>query len=773
MTSPDRPSPSDFLRWSSGPADSSFGGNRSGRNSRSKRFAVYENLCAFCGFAIGTGSFHANCVADRVPADACTPSGENIYENICTACHFIYDGDTCAQCEGSAHETSRASEVSKPVPTVKPFGKQFAGLFESLRQKFKEKANANASRKPKIEIVHNLGEVFKTNETFDLSEIVQLKSEREQSVYGKLRNSRETVATRGRQISASESNFFVGRNESGVEVVGPPFDCESFVSDTVLYGSSVAPPSYEDAIHNSMYKRVSPLAQSTPASSFYVHSSSSSASSSRAPSVECLLACDDSLRNWMTTIRRQTHEYVDADYSPFECSTVRCIPAKPDASATSRSADRDFGEAAQRVAAFKSSLAERTGSKRNAVYFKDPPAVEFLVSGDETAIAETELLQLPIRGELAAVQRYLRAVTAFYITQVALSSSLHSAVLVCGDRGAHLLCNLLLSGSHPYSRRQRRIFAAVLVAPYTGFSRFLIDVREMSAKRQLSAGQGATRSLAAPESGDNAPEDRTECGNAALRSRSSDNAPHSSRSGLERGKPVQKTDYSSTKTSGECIYQPIWMFNTVGIAESDANDELCDSVVDESIIDDCSEWEEVTDAEFVFSNDRFDSTAAISHGASDRSAKPQRAALDDDDYTEFVRNRAARSYQTVCVLYSADDAKFNKIIYDYNGNSSIEPNAYANESETSAPSSDWCCDLSGSRDAVRGGSVRSNGSQTVSGQKLRQAERDPIDSVVAWKAMLRSADYVEDEEDLVSDFLRLPLPRRTSASVDRARMDLN
>lgn len=852
-------------KWSSATAnDRDFGANCAGvienREKRvcseynknriaNRRFAIYENLCAFCGFAIGTGSFHTNCNVNALnfETNSIAPknhnfSEENIYENICNTCHFIYDGDTCTHCEiisPSKHKAKSVNELTKQLETTKTVGKPFSGIFDSLRQKFKVKATETVSKKPKIEIVHNFDEVFKTNKTFDLNEIVQLKTEQEKNIYGKLKqtnsqqhsfNSESTSAPYRENISTSESNFFNSQKRNFEEIFDSSFlNCDSFVSDTILYCNSFAPPSYEDAVNNSMYKNIATTAHSTPASSFYQHSSSISSSnstllSSKVPSVECLLACDDSLRNWMSTIRRQTHEYSDANYSPFECSTVKCMPSKAatiddifrNYSPSTRLPETNSEELALRVSTFKSGFTERIKSKRNAVYFKDPLIVdpcssEFLVNDDcdddndekfvnvNISDIDTELLQKPQTlvtvnntetneiAELSTIHQYLQRVKTFYIAQIALSSSLNNLVLVCGDKNIHLLTNFLLSNSNStFSTQQRQTFASVLVKPFTNITNFLITVQKMSVKKQLSActnmGQGSLHSLNAFNYSDNACDDSSQKEESIQqRSRSTDNVSHSSPTEFECDESLRKSNYSSPfETSTEnrferkqnmdendCIYQPIWMFNTVGVAESetsDVNDDFCGSVIDESIIDDCSEWEEVTEAEFLFSTDRFDSISTISHETNDHSivdsvsTKPREIPDGNDDgYTAFVRNRAQRTYQKVCILYGEENTKFNKIIYDYNGNNSIEPNAYINESETSLNKISKN-DLTGSRETVQVGNIHINNSNSNSNINTSQTVANhgsfephhTFDSIIEWKNMIRNVSYIEDEEDLVS-----------------------
>uniref|UniRef100_A0A1B0GQJ0 Uncharacterized protein n=1 Tax=Phlebotomus papatasi TaxID=29031 RepID=A0A1B0GQJ0_PHLPP len=92
---------------------------------------------------------------------------ENIYENICDKCGRIYSGDQCSECF---------------KPTTKS-SKKFVDFFGSLKRR-----NKVRDQRKKLEIIHNVDGfdgVFSTRDTFDLTEICQLKEET-RNTYGRI-----------------------------------------------------------------------------------------------------------------------------------------------------------------------------------------------------------------------------------------------------------------------------------------------------------------------------------------------------------------------------------------------------------------------------------------------------------------------------------------------------------------------------------------------------------------------------------------------------------
>ena len=89
-------------------------------------------------------------------------------------------------------------------------------------------------------------------------------------------------------------------------------------------------------------------------------------------------------------------------------------------------------------------------------------------------------------------------------------------------------------------------------------------------------------------------------------------------------------------------------------------------------------------------------------------------------------------YQTVCILYSHENPDLNQILYSYNSADIISE---CEISKRSAVDSD--------EEIIKGFSVAEIKSPI-----------DDLDSVSAWKNLIRSAFYMEDEEDVVRDQIR-------------------
>lgn len=857
------------------PATIDIGSVAIGRRDGTHRFAVYENLCEFCGFAIGSGSYHQYC---GVRADVTNNNhnnanrqqqqqqqqlntrnsfSENIYENICPSCRSIYNGDKCTNCECEIDTPSKvnASDETKPKQLNR---RQFGNLFGSLRQKFKERKPTPPVRK--IEIVHNCDQqVFKTNQSFDLNEIVQLKAQQQQQqqlkaerrdqqhVYGKLRKNSRPVATAlsGRQ-SNSDSNFF----DSGFGAAHHQlaFDTssltESIVSDTCLYA---APPSYEDAIHNSSYKSVSiNLSQTTTTADATSHSSSSALSllthdrkceretvESIAAAIGELLVNDASLKHWMTSLRRQTHDYGCGDRGDhindrsFDCATVKCVPSKLlhaiDSVGIAPEQSAEFNaKVCEQIEVFKVNVLERMREKQTlAIDRHTENAVNECTSATDegieenisettsetineienveivelngcacavtNAIVDSEFGELPssVSSSTATfIHNYLQSVKTFYIQQITASTSFNRLVLVCGDKTFHYLIKLLFvinnssdDGSRDGSLLSKR--ARPLIVPrrtkYTNLNSLVIALFEMNARSQLSidgvdavdatssANQRSPKShfndfLLETAPGSGSALKRIEdfdksCRDAIVDQKKTFDdfiAKKSDASLTTTAIPTTRTANNDDNDSPNDIYQTIWTFNTIGQANSDSMDDECVyGSTETAAIDDCSQWEEVTEEEFLFSNDRINSTTVNHHTLCDESGASKQTM------TELMRYSP---YQSVCILYCADDVKYNKIIYDYNNGNNSSGNSctgsgiwmHANASDSrDGIDSIGACSLSGSNSEL-GFPCRNTTMNSSRGETSGDSSTIRLDSVDAWKAWLSSSYCLEDEEDLVS-----------------------
>lgn len=197
----------------------------------------YENLCENCNKIIND----KNC-CKSIGKKQCSSGRreENIYENVCENCSNIYSGEKCLKC----------------FPVRKP-SNLFTGIFSTFRNK-----SVVVTTKPPIKpiIVHNVDSVFKTNKSFDLNEIVRMKnnSHHQEHIYGKLRKSDDNLLMREKQqenlkqnkikSSKSESNFskiteyniLPARTHSAQHLLYDNLD--------IIY-SSIS-PTYDDDINN-------------------------------------------------------------------------------------------------------------------------------------------------------------------------------------------------------------------------------------------------------------------------------------------------------------------------------------------------------------------------------------------------------------------------------------------------------------------------------------------------------------------------------------------
>lgn len=351
------------------------------------RFAIYENLCPQCGFGVGCGCHNIDDGTVFTGAydeeDAC----ENIYENVCETCSFIYKSDKCEVCE------ERQQVVKKTVSANKHLHK-FAELLGSLRQRIRDRTpKVPATARPRPEIVHTIGDVFKTNKTFDLNEIARLKQQTptDRHLYGRLRNSdeylarpaRNSVGYRGIKASASDSNFFTNIRLSLTR---------TSASTNSFSGSS-------PAVHSPIYENlpIGSVSVDETASAVSLDRSDSAVNTARAttslvsnkqqstPSLRSIDIHIDSLRNWMTSLRGQTHDY--GDDNKYTACSVKCIPSKyasccwQSTSEVEMHDDREVengngamsrlneDEVWTRVDEFRANFNDNH-SKRNAIYFK-------------------------------------------------------------------------------------------------------------------------------------------------------------------------------------------------------------------------------------------------------------------------------------------------------------------------------------------------------------------------------------------------------------------
>lgn len=830
------------------------------------RFAIYENLCRQCGFGVGCGCSTTEKTDSPVFNSSYDDdeTSENIYENVCETCSFIYSGERCELCQQQKQVTKKASKQLT----------KFAEILGNLRQRIRDRAPKvlPASTRPKLEIVHTIGDVFKTNKTFDLSEIVRLKQQTADThIYGKLRNSDEQLSKKncteraGIKTSASDSNFLAnirlsfGRNAA---------------STNTLFGSPANDPIYDNLPpqkNNNGFTKPSNKVSSASEGNLVGLTRRDNAT----PDTHILNNRQipapfdihiDSLKHWMTSLRRQTHDYND-DFKYAAC-TVKCIPSMyvsccgrfanevgihDNSKYRSNTMDRaDDLEVWTRVNEFRANFIENH-SKRNAVYFKrgkesetEPIYVrikkdssigdsEVKVIGEEAGPAfngsefsESAALKeerennglvkmkmnhattttvkvlkelpdnniLPFRTEVKQLKKSTGIIPfengakhRYYITQLALSTGLHQATLLC-DKRLHAFvkglisvqkysngCNLMdfqrdlndmfiifhkTHGETPLTFHRipeavdYNCIDKVHLNDFALHSHRMIDCDDnrkqigdfekisnvVSADAVIEDYQRPNGELALPKKTLNDFEVRKvqawgrETNYSSTASGYKEDHEIKIRNvdgkSSEMERILRKPDNGDAVLNGsdENIYQPIWKFQTVGSArESDVSfvseyytaNECFEEAVD------VAEWEVAE--EFAFATER------------------NSQLIDMEDVVSCEDNRSIRNvphsdpYHTVCILYCQENDKYNKIIYDYNGN-----NVYGEDRVAENMSSGV---LDASTENNNNYNNKCGNEENNLFLKTNLKTKLCGDSVLAWQHLIRSAAYMEDEEDLV------------------------
>lgn len=165
---------------------------------------------------------------------------------------------------------------------------------------------------------------------------------------------------------------------------------------------------------------------------------------------------------------------------------------------------------------------------------------------------------------------------------------------------------------------------------------------------------------------------------------------------IEKSSSNDVVDCEQVIVKEENIYQPIWKWHTD--CKSVIRCEAIYTTLDFIIELDEQDWE--VDSEFSFVKSR--------------------------NVTSSLRENM---FDSVCILYSIENPELNKIIYS-NKSSSI-----LNKKLSPATSSEKNVEATPSKHVIHRTEVTSNVPE--------------LDSVIAWKTLLRQSDYLEDEEDLV------------------------
>ncbi|EDV46665.2 uncharacterized protein LOC6550407 isoform X1 [Drosophila erecta] len=236
------------------------------------REAIYENLCRGCGYGVfaaqGRYCHFCQCivsggVVSTPPPPPPTPppllpiSGEssNIYENICDLCRGIYSDNERCRCQRSetpAKAPAPSAPPTAPTPSTPPtkvksrsllgYSKSSAAtltrLFGSLKQLnrssslqrriFPRTPTNGSGSAGSLEIIHNVDEVFRTQETFDLQRICELKleqqqlksSQSDQHIYGRVREPEESQSHKRERKKPRVSRIRLLQDESAADASG-------------------------------------------------------------------------------------------------------------------------------------------------------------------------------------------------------------------------------------------------------------------------------------------------------------------------------------------------------------------------------------------------------------------------------------------------------------------------------------------------------------------------------------------------------------------------
>ncbi|XP_017064575.1 uncharacterized protein LOC108103560 isoform X1 [Drosophila eugracilis] len=255
------------------------------------RETIYENLCRGCGYGVfaaqGPYCHFCQCIvsggvvspppptSSQPPLSPIPAESSNIYENICDLCRGIYSDNERCQCQRSVTPTITSTPPTPPTKvksrSLLNYSKSSAAtltrLFGSLKQ-----LNRSSSLQRRIfprtptngsgslEIIHNVDEVFRTQETFDLQRICELKLEQQQQL--KSSQSDQHIYGRVREPEESQKRDRKKPRVSRIRMLQDERAAEEAAAST--------------------------LASSSSAASLYLN---------------------ESICQWMTSLRRQVHHY--------------------------------------------------------------------------------------------------------------------------------------------------------------------------------------------------------------------------------------------------------------------------------------------------------------------------------------------------------------------------------------------------------------------------------------------------------------------------------
>lgn len=302
-------------------------------------FVIYENICQSCVYGYGcycsksdkpllpvsvTNIFDVNTytATATIPDSKCY---DTIYENICNICSH-----TCSDDNSNVCMCRLPNDVDETLLTNRQINK-YSKLLKSLRQRIRKripKKSQSFSATPRPHIVRNIEQAYNTNHTFDLDEIIRLRR-------GQLCVSEDSD-------NGDSSTVFSNNNKQ-------PYD-EFCANDVHSSGNSVrasndkclttqrldssslpnlrvplSPRASFNTVHSPTYENL-PQTKNTSLITLVTQSADINPQQSSFLSTASLIDVHiSSLENWMTSLRRQTHDYGDESKS-IGC-VVKCIPS--------------------------------------------------------------------------------------------------------------------------------------------------------------------------------------------------------------------------------------------------------------------------------------------------------------------------------------------------------------------------------------------------------------------------------------------------------------
>ncbi|CAD7089688.1 unnamed protein product [Hermetia illucens] len=318
------------------------------RNSPST--VIYENICEGCRYGIfdSEGRYCNFCrfiLSGQIGGDQV----ENIYENICGQCGRIYNSET-VQCEQCSVRPNLHSHFHSEVPkkssdiTVESRSnpksgagsavlRDLLGTFRKVRSR-NSKPGRDANKRRKLEIIHNVDAVDYFGRTLNNQSAIGVNQSFEadrsrgrkdngRRIYGRLRKSddhlmnslkaeREASSDNSCRRSSNKPNSKSDSNINNLGFcrgsvstldhgeVGRVVECDSATTPAAEATASNAPTATPDLLP-------SPFRSRPRASSFFM--------------------IQDNVVDWLTSLRRQTHDYSPQPASDDSISNIKSIPS--------------------------------------------------------------------------------------------------------------------------------------------------------------------------------------------------------------------------------------------------------------------------------------------------------------------------------------------------------------------------------------------------------------------------------------------------------------